>query len=123
MNHQRRRIVTAGSQHGGIHQALSGIHLWSNGRGGSQQIEQGAVVKPVCQSIRAEQENVTRLAAHRADLRIDKLVVSSQRLLQNIAARMRPRLAFVQLSVAEQPADISIVFAELLDASSARAGR
>ena len=33
---------------------------------------------------------------------------------------MRPRLAFVQLSVAEQPAHISVVLAELLDAATRR---
>ena len=67
------------------------------------------VEQSVHQTVRAEKEQVARLARHRADLRIDELIARAERLLQHVAARMRARLAFVELAVAVQPTHVGIV--------------
>jgi hypothetical protein len=60
-------------------------------------------------------KHVARLVGHGADLRIDKLVAAAERLLQRGAARMVARLPLVDLAGAEEPADVGVVVAELLD--------
>jgi hypothetical protein len=72
-------------------------------------------VKPLRQTVRAEQENIPRLISHRPDLRVHELIAASERLLQNIPPRMRPCFAFIELAVAEHPAHISVVMADLFD--------
>ena len=72
----------------------------------------------------AKQKNVARFAADRADLRLDKLIRAAERALQHVAARMRARLVFGDLAVAEQPADVGVVVgAQLHDPGNGRPPR
>ena len=107
-HHHRRGVVAAGVFHGDSTSIFAGLVL-------AQHVHDLMVVEPIHQAVRAEQKDVAAPAAHRADLRIHKLVSAAERLLQDVAARMGARLVFVDFAVAEQPADMGVVLSELLD--------
>src|SRR5579862_392832 len=111
LHHERGRVVAPATLHRIAHQPLRRIAVPVFG--GAEEVEQLAVEEPLHQPVRAEQEEIARFAGDDANLRIDKLVPRAERLLQDGAAGMIPRLAFVELAVAEEPADVRVVVAQL----------
>src|SRR5260221_6883791 len=87
------------------------------GGGGAEKLKQLVVVESLDQAVGAEEEDVGRLVSDGADLGFDKLVAGAEGFLEGGASRMMAGFAFVDLSLAEEPADVGVVVAELLDAA------
>lgn len=111
-------VVAAGLGKGGGNDGLSGRVLLI-GFCGAQEIKKSAVVEAIDDAVAAEEEDVAGFVGNGANLRFDELVTAAERFLEDVAARMRARFAFVEFAVAEEPADVSVIVAELLYAAFA----
>ena len=108
-------IIAAGAFEGGADEALGGRRGGLDGVGAAQEVEKLFVEEAIDEAVGAEEEDVAGFVGDGANLGIDKLVAAAEGLLQGGAARMLAGLAFAELSVAVEPADVGVVLAELLD--------
>lgn len=83
------------------------------GIGGSEEIFELFVVERFDQAIGADQKAIAFFAVEGSDLWRDELVAAAESLLHGFAARVVARFAFVDFAVAEEPADVGVIFGEL----------
>src|SRR5262245_54583282 len=73
------------------------------------------VVETLHKSVGAQKKHVARFKRDRSELGFDELIASAERPLQHVPPRMRPCFAFGNFPMAQEPADMRVVVAELLD--------
>src|SRR4051812_17656697 len=83
----------------------------------ADEFDNGIAVEAFGEAVGAEKKRITGFVADGADLRIYKLIGAAQRFLQDVTLRMRASFPLLEFAIAIEPADVSIVFADLFDRS------
>ena len=98
-----------------MHETLRRIRFGTKRLGGVQDVQDLSVEEPVDQPVGTKHEEISGLESHGSDLRVDKLVPGAQRPLKRVAPGVLASFPFADLGVAEEPAHMSIVMANLFD--------
>src|ERR1035437_5740728 len=120
LHHDGGGVVAAGILHRHLDEALRGVLGRTLRRGRADELIELAVPQAVDETVRAEEKTVAGLMADRADMGFNELVAGAEGLVECVAPGMVAGLAFVELALAPQPADVAVVVRDLGDAAVAR---
>src|SRR5581483_8706478 len=116
LHHDRRGVVAAGVFDSFRDQKWG--QLLARARR-AERLFNAPVPKPVDKAVGADEKAILQLEFYGADVRVDELVAGAERLVQGVAARVGARFAFIDATVAPEPADVAVVVGHLGEAALA----